>query len=142
MSGRFKRVQTAENASAAKLVVIIDDDPLALEAIGGLLRSWGFRVVTAASDNAALAQLAELRQSPHLIICDYHLSEGKTGIEAIERLRNAFEIPAFLISGDAAPAHIREAHARGYHLLHKPVNPKTLRAMLNLVLEDIARPER
>src|SRR5258708_2975971 len=117
MSGRFKRVQTAENASAAKLVVVIDDDPLALEAIGGLLRSWGFRVVTAASENAALTQLAELRQSPHLIICDYHLSEGKTGIEAIERVRNAFHIPAFLISGDAALAHIREAHARGYHLL-------------------------
>lgn len=135
-------MQTAHDVSAAKLVVIIDDDPLVLDAIGGLLRSWGFRVMTAASDSAALAQLSELRQSPHLIICDYHLSEGTTGIEAIERLRNAFQIPAFLISGDAAPERLREADARGYHVLHKPVDPKTLRAMLNLVLKNIARPER
>jgi CheY-like chemotaxis protein len=135
-------MQTAHGASASKLVVIIDDDPLVLDAIGGLLRSWGFRVVTAASDDAALAQLAELRQSPHLIICDYNLSEGTTGIEVIERLRNAFHIPAILISGDAAPELLREAHGRGYHILHKPVNPKTLRAMLNLVLKNNARPER
>jgi len=113
-----------------------------LDAIGGLLRSWGFPVVTAASDDAALAQLAELRQSPHLIICDYNLSEGTTGIEVIERLRNAFHIPAFLISGDAAPELLREAHGRGYHILHRPVNPKTLRAMLNLVLKNNARSER
>jgi CheY-like chemotaxis protein len=121
---------------------MIDDDPLVLDAIDGLLRSWGFGVVTAASASAALAQLAELRQSPHLIICDYHLSDGATGIEVIERLRNAFHIPAVLISGDAAPELVRAAHGRGYHVLHKPVDPKTLLAMLNLELESIARPER
>jgi len=103
MSRLFKRRQTAQGVSALKLVVIIDDDLLVLDAIEGLLRSWGFRVVTAASDSAALARLAELRQSPHLIICDYHLSDGTTGIEVIERLRNTYHIPAILISGDVAP---------------------------------------
>jgi CheY-like chemotaxis protein len=58
MSGALKSMQTAHDESAAKLVLIIDDDPLVLDAIGGLLRSWGFRVVTAASDSAALAELA------------------------------------------------------------------------------------
>jgi CheY-like chemotaxis protein len=142
MSEASKSMQAARNASAPKLVVVIDDDLLALDAIGGLLRSWRFRVVTAASDSAALTQLVELRESPHLIISDYHLSDRTTGIEAIERLRNAFQIPAFLITGDAAPERIREARARGYHLLHKPVDPKTLRALLNLVLKNIARPKR
>jgi CheY-like chemotaxis protein len=142
MSRLFKSRQTAQGVSALKLVVIIDDDLLVLDAIEGLLRSWGFRVVTAASDSAALARLAELRQSPHLIICDYHLSDGTTGIEVIERLRNAFHIPAFLISGDAAPELLREAHGRGYHVLHKPVDPTTLRAMLNLTLKSIAGPEQ
>jgi CheY-like chemotaxis protein len=141
MSGSFKAGQKAQDASSVKLVVIIDDDPLALDAIAGLLRSWGFRVVSAASGNAALAQLAELRQSPHLIICDYHLSDGTTGIEVIERLRDAFHIPAFLVSGDASPELLREAHGRDYHVLHKPVAPKTLRAMLNLELKGGARPK-
>ena len=141
MRGVSESIQTALDASAAKLVVIIDDDPLVLDALGGLLRSWRFRVVTAASDGAALEQLAELQQSPHLIISDYHLSDGTTGIEAIERLRTAFQIPALLISGDAAPERLREAHARGYHLLHKPVDAKTLRAILTRALKDIAGPE-
>jgi CheY-like chemotaxis protein len=135
MSGSFKNRRRARDASSAKLVVVIDDDSLVLDAIGGLLRSWGFRVVTAASDSAALAQFVELRQSPQMIICDYHLSDGMTGIEVIERLRNAFHIPALLISGDAGPTLLREAHGRGYHVLHKPVEPKTLRAMLEQVLE-------
>jgi CheY-like chemotaxis protein len=142
MSGSFKSGQKAQKASSVKLVVIIDDDPLVLEAIGGLLRRWGFRVVAAASGSAAMAQLAQLRQSPHLIICDYRLSDGTTGIEVIERLRDAFRVPALLITGDATPELLREAHSRGYHVLHKPVESKTLRAMLNLVLKGAGRPQQ
>jgi CheY-like chemotaxis protein len=129
-----RRTLQAVSGSAIALVVIIDDDPLALDAIGGLLRSWGMRVVSAASEGAALAQLAELRQSPHLLICDYHLSAGTTGIEVIERLRHEFPIPAILISGDATPGLVREVDRRGYHVLHKPVDAKALRALLKLIL--------
>ena len=66
------------------------------------------------------------------------LSDGKTGTEVIERLRNAFSapIPAFLISGDIAPERLRQARARGYYMLHKPVGPMRLRAMLNWHLKD------
>jgi hypothetical protein len=35
-----------------------------------------------------------------------------------------------LISGDTAPERLREARASGYHLLHKPVQPAKLRALL------------
>ena len=123
-------MQSARAPSATKLIVVIDDDPLVLDAMGGLLRSWGYRVVSAPSDHAALASLAQKRQPPDLIVCDFHLSEG-TGIEAIERIRNSAPIPAFLISGDAAPERLREARAHGYHLMHKPVDPTTLRAMVH-----------
>ena len=74
--------------------------------------------------------------SPDLIISDYRLPDGNTGIEAIERLRSAFgsPIPAFLISGDVSPERLREARAGGYHLQHKPVDPMLLRAMFNQLL--------
>jgi response regulator RpfG family c-di-GMP phosphodiesterase len=39
----------------AKIVVVIDDNPLILEATGGLLRSWGCSVVTAESCDEALS---------------------------------------------------------------------------------------
>jgi Response regulator containing CheY-like receiver domain and AraC-type DNA-binding domain len=37
-----------------KLIVVVDDDALVLEGTGGLLKNWGCRVVTAASDREAL----------------------------------------------------------------------------------------
>ena len=122
--------------ASGKLIVVIEDDALALDAMRGLLRRWGCLVVTAESESAALASLADDDQRPDLIISDYRLADGHTGIEAIQRLRSAFgaPIPAFLVTGDIAPERLREASANGFHLLHKPVGPMALRAMLNQIL--------
>jgi len=130
---------------SGKLVVVIDDDALVLDGMRGVLRGWGCRVVTAATDDAAIASLAEDGQAPDLIISDYRLNNGRTGIEAIARLRGAVgvSIPAFLISGDTAPERLREASASGHHLLHKPVLPMTFRALVGQLMrerEDADRP--
>jgi CheY-like chemotaxis protein len=119
---------------------VIDNDPLVLEGMGGILRSWGCRVITAMTDGNALEALTEKDPMPDLIISDYHLSDGRTGLEAIERLRGELsaQIPAFLISGDTTPEALREANANGCHLLHKPVDPMALRAMFN---QAIKRPQ-
>ncbi|MGA2895917.1 MAG: response regulator [Xanthobacteraceae bacterium] len=114
---------------ASKLVVVIDDDPLVLEATTGLLRSWGFQVVAAESHAEAMVQLAKQRRRPDLIICDYRLSEGARGTEVIERLRNAYEIPALLISGDSA-APLADTGPSSYNLLHKPLDAAKFRAAL------------
>jgi signal transduction histidine kinase len=124
-------------ASNSKLVVVIDDDPLVLEGMGGLIRSWGCSVVTGNTDSVVLAGLSEYDAPPDVIISDYHLRNGATGIEVIARLRSALtiSIPAFLMSGDTNPAPLRDADANGYSLLHKPVDPAALRAMLVLALK-------
>ena len=130
--------RAALDVASGKLVVVIDDDPLVLDGMGGLLRTWGCRVVTGSSGHAALTGLNDRSRPPDLIISDFHLSGGKTGIEAIADLRSAFPtpIPAFLLSGDTNPEPLRNARASGYHLLHKPVDPMTLRAMLNRMLKN------
>jgi CheY-like chemotaxis protein len=104
----------------------------------GLLKNWGCSVVTASSEEAALAALSEGETPPDIIISDYRLSDGKTGFAVIERIRRAFgtPIPAFLISGDTAPERLREASASGYYLLHKPVLPITLRSVVSQILRD------
>jgi two-component system, sensor histidine kinase len=122
-------VRPIRGASVAKLVVVIDDDRLVLEATEGLLRSWGCQVVAAESYSEALTCLAKYGRRPDLIVCDYRLSKGATGVDAIEGLRSAFEIPALLISGDAG-LHPRDDSVDKCHLLHKPVDAATFRAML------------
>ena len=114
----------------AKLVVVIDDEALILEATGGLLHSWGFQVVTAESYREAMGRLSKMGRRPDLIICDHRLSEGATGLDAIEGLRRAFEIPALLISGDGSSPQ-SDAGAGAYRLLHKPVNVETFRAVVD-----------
>jgi signal transduction histidine kinase/CheY-like chemotaxis protein len=119
-----------------RLIIVIDDDALVLDAMRGILKTWGCSVVAAKSETAALAALAEHKRQPDLIISDYRLGDGKTGFEVIDQLRNALgaRIPAFLISGDTAPERLREATASGYYLLHKPVLPITLRSTVSQLL--------
>jgi CheY-like chemotaxis protein len=114
---------------ASKLVVVIDDDPLVLEATESLLRSWGCRVVAAESCGEAMRKLLETGERPDLIVSDYRFPQGPTGVDTIAMLRGAFEIPALLISGDAASPR-SEAGGGGYRLLHKPLSAQTFRAVL------------
>lgn len=107
----------------AKLVVVLDDDPLVLVATEGLLRSWGCRVVAAVTYREAVARLIEAGERPDLIVCDYRLSADMTGVDAIQALRNEFNIPALVISGETiSPA------TEGCRFLQKPVNADALRA--------------
>ncbi|TQF32032.1 two-component hybrid sensor and regulator [Bradyrhizobium sp. UNPA324] len=121
-----------------KAILVIADSPIVQEGTGGLLSKWGCSVVAAGSDEAALVRLAEREQRPDLIISDYHLARGKTGIRAIEQINAAFgsSIPAILISGDTAAEPLRDAKDRGYVLLHKPVDPMQLRAVMHELFRD------
>ena len=122
-----------------KLVIVVDDDPLVLDGMSGLLRSWGCRVL-AAADGSEVQNLVQQGAMPDLIVSDYQLPDGRTGLEIIRELRTAFrtEIPAFVISGDINPEPLKTAREHGIHLLHKPVAPMTLRAMLNQMFKQHA----
>ena len=115
-----------------KLAVLIDDDRLVLDSMAGLLEKWGCLVVASSSDEAVLNMLAKYDRPPDLIISDYHLSQGRTGIQAITRLREALgvAIPAFLMSGDTDLERLSDVRSSGYQLLKKPVSPRAMRAML------------
>ena len=123
------------------LVLVIDDDPLVREGMSGIFHKWGCRVITAKSDRNALEVVTEQDELPDLIISDYYLPNSRNGIETIAWLRGelAAQIPAFLISGDTDAAPLQEAKSKGFHLLHKPVNPMALRAMFNQVIKPVPR---
>jgi CheY-like chemotaxis protein len=123
-------MQMAQGAPTDKLVVVIDDDPLALGAMNGLLRSWGCQVVATLSETAARSELARLGRRADLIICDYRLADGANGIDAIERLRAGSAIPALLVTADVTAECYEAARAGKFILLHKPVRPGVLREAL------------
>jgi len=47
-------------------------------------------------------------------------------------------LPALLITGDTAPERLRQAQASGVPLLHKPLQPETLRQQLIELLGTMA----
>ncbi len=143
-AGNAATFQTILEPLRGKRILVVDDDPLVLDGMSGMLRSWGCDVAGARSEEAAVALMTMQAREPDLIISDLRLGGGRSGIEAIERLRSKLntETPAFLISGDTAPEALQEARAGGYHLLHKPVAPMRLRAMLNQLVRTRVSPER
>ena len=128
-------MKTARIAPGVKLIVVIDDDPVILDGMSGLLRGWGYRVLTAASGDAALARLAELGEQPDFIICDYQLAGGKYGTQAIAQLRHEYDVPAVLMTGAAAPVSGPGDDTTRYEVLHKPVDITTLQSMLMSALK-------
>jgi CheY-like chemotaxis protein/anti-sigma regulatory factor (Ser/Thr protein kinase) len=133
--------QTVDRHLRGAFVVVVDDEALVRDGMRGLLTGWGCHVLAAGSGDEALAQLAAHERIPDLIVSDYRLRDGENGIDVIHRLHAALTvpIPSVLISGDTAPERLREATASGYHLLHKPVQPAKLRAMLSYVLSAAAQ---
>jgi DNA-binding response OmpR family regulator len=67
-----------------------------------------------------------------LVLCDMWLGEGENGIDLLRQATTlaGAQISGILISGDIGPATQRAADDAGYLLLHKPVSPAKLRAVV------------
>lgn len=115
--------------------LVIDDDETARAGMCGLLETWGCVTLAAHSGSDAIAQLPAHDRPPELIVCDYWLTE-ETGLDVIERVRAAIgeRVPAVLVTAETSRAVMLAAQAAGTPLLHKPVSPLKLRALLAQLL--------
>jgi signal transduction histidine kinase len=120
---------------AASAIAVIDDEPQVVAAMLGLLRSWGFRALGAASGRELIAELAG--QAPDALVADLHLRDGASGLDAIAAVRASFgrALPALVISADTSAEARARVQASGHLLLGKPVEPVRLRAALAHLLE-------
>ena len=117
---------------ARPAVMVVDDDSLVLAGNRALLTEAGCDVATARDRPAAEAALLALGGRPVLVLCDRWLSDGLDGIDLLRHLMTLTTAPisGILISGDTRPDTIRAAAEAGFPLLHKPVSPERLRAVL------------
>ena len=118
---------------ANALVLIIDDEVAVREGMETLLRKWKCEVVAAGSGAEMLEKMANFERLPDLIVSDYRLRGDENGIRVVERLCEEFNaaVPALIITGDTGPERLREAEASGLYILHKPLNPARLRALIS-----------
>lgn len=118
-------------------IAAIDDDPIVLEGMRQLFEHWGCTWTAAASADELLARLRSGAPLPEIVISDYRLRGGENGAQAIAKVV-AFcgrPVPGILVTGDTAPERLREATDSGHAVLHKPVRPGKLRALLLHLLD-------
>jgi two-component system, sensor histidine kinase len=122
--------------SAAR-VVIIDNDRQVREAMQSLLAHWGCDTRIAGSLGDLDKLIYEDPQfTPALILADYHLDNGETGLAAVAKLRSAFSpvLPGIIVTADYADHTAMQSLDAGCELLRKPVRPAELRALMQHVL--------
>jgi signal transduction histidine kinase len=117
------------------LVVVVEDEPVVRAGLEVLLKSWGANLVSfdsVAQTRAWAAATDPAVVKPDLLIVDYRLEDGLSGVDAIAALRARFgaKLPAIVVTGSTMSGHENEAHDGDFHLLIKPVLPNKLRAMI------------
>ena len=119
------------------LVVVVDDDAPIRLSMGEILISWGCSTVLADSSEGALALLEEESRAPDLILADYRLRDGKTGVQGVRSIRERFaeDIPAIIVTGDIAPERMREAKDNRCEFLQKPVSAASLRSLASYLIQ-------
>jgi len=129
--------------SASGLVILIEDDINVANAWGLLLEAEGYRVATAASAKEARALVDHLDEAPSLIVSDFHLLDGSTGVEAVSEIREhyALNIPAFIVSGDTSKVVKDARPVENSTLMSKPVNTGRLLAAARIATRTGEVPE-
>jgi len=114
-------------------IMVVDDEKDVLDAMARLLTLDGHQLYlgrSAAEAQASYKAALEIGDAPvDLIIADYRLGDGVTGLDAIRSLSAVIgtPVPAIIITGDTSPARLRDVNASGALLLHKPIEVDELR---------------
>lgn len=122
------------------LVAFIDDDEAILAAMVEVFDHWNVALAAGEDAEQVCAELLAIGRAPDLILCDYRLRDGHTGVAAVQLLRDTFgsRIPAALLTGDTAAESIQAIQASNLQVLHKPLKPAKLRAFLSHLLAGSA----
>ncbi len=112
-------------------IVCVDNDPMILEGMLQLLSTMGAQA-RGASNRAELLGLFNEGVRPDIVLADYHLDEGDTGLNAVleARQRSGWDLPCIIISADDSDVIKDRAKAVGFRFLSKPVNAARLRALI------------
>ena len=122
-----------------RFIVVVEDEHSVRGGLEVLLRGWGARVMSFETAEACRLWAHGVDRSadrPDLLIVDYRLEPGRTGVEVIHTLRDRFghQVPSIMVTGSTMTGHEAEAQEHDFHLLVKPVVPNKLRAMIGFKL--------
>jgi len=119
-----------------RVVLLVDDDESVLNSTARLLKVFRMDVHIALSGDLALELITNGLQ-PDVLVSDFRLPDYD-GIDLISKARAAlkYEVAAIIMSGDTSAEKIKNARFPKYISLNKPVDPQTLKSLIESGLED------
>ena len=119
----------------SRVALVVENDPAMRRAYELMLgRTLGMVVRATGGTAEALAEMGQ-DDPPDVILADYNLDNGDTGIAAIRALRAAAGqvVPAVMVTAQRDPGIARACASEGVPLIEKPVRADELAAVLTRV---------
>ncbi|MFK7880721.1 PAS-domain containing protein [Roseobacter sp.] len=117
-------IEDTFNGSLECIVLVIENDKDVLYGATQRLELWGASVLPAQSIAEALMHVADMGMPPDIILADYQLDGGETGVQATQEVRAASggHIPAILITADQSEKVRQLGSQNDMSVLTKPVD--------------------
>jgi len=122
------RTANLETELGLLTIWLVDNDRNVLEALKQLLENWGCEIATA-TNLIELEQLKAAHELPQLLIVDYQLDDGVTGLEVIEQA-GLMTLPAIVNTANHDEQIRERVLDAGYPLLYKPLKAPALKRMI------------
>ena len=129
--GRAKQVDGGGPDLAGLRIICLDNDPLVLDGMQQLLLTMGAQV-SGVRNRTELLQHFSNSDRPDIVLADYHLDDGDTGLNAMLEVRqlSGTQVPCIINSADDSDVIRDRAKAVGFRFLPKPINAARLRALV------------
>jgi CheY-like chemotaxis protein len=119
-------------ADMATDILIIEDEPLIAMDLEALVEGLGHNVTGVARTRTEAVKLAQ-QQRPGLILADIQLADGSSGLDAVNDLLKAFEVPVIFITAYPERFLTGERPEPAF-LIAKPFQPANVSAVISQAL--------
>ncbi|WP_187429574.1 PAS-domain containing protein [Roseobacter fucihabitans] len=126
-------VEDRFTGSLEYIILVIENDVDVLYGATQRLELWGASVLPARSTREAMQHIADMGMAPDIILADYQLDGGETGVEATQAVRTATgtQVPAILITADRSEMVRRLGVDNDMSILTKPADLTRLRPLID-----------
>ncbi|WP_245572748.1 CheR family methyltransferase [Lichenihabitans psoromatis] len=123
-------------------ILVIEDDPAVRQSLALFLQDEGYRIATAFNATAALDLVTRAEVVPDLILTDYNLPNGLSGLEVSVKLGDvlARRVPVIILTGDISTQTLQNIADSDCVQLNKPVKLDALMDVIQRMLPDLPAP--
>jgi DNA-binding NtrC family response regulator len=116
-------------------ILVVDDEPDIVEATTMLLELEGFECMSATSLETLETVLSKNSFVPDVLVSDFHLRRGETGLQIIDAARRQYGdgLPAILVSGDTTNRNMIQGR-ENISFLTKPVDVDQLISIASVLV--------